>query len=152
MKAHSLTPKKIQTMNKLYVLRALIILEWILFFPVIGLSFILQGLLPLELQDWLNRETETESELILFAVSFLLFIPLILLAFVSSVGLFFQKKWGVWLYLGVSAFAFCLLPFSGPVVEHALMSTINGICNVVSGIIIGMILFTNVVLDQSLVE
>lgn len=145
-------PQRIQTMNKLYVFRALIILEWILFFPAIGLSFILQDLLPLELQDWLNRETETESGLILIAVSFLLFIPLILLAFVSSVGLFFRKKWGAWLYLGVFAFGVCLSPFTGPVVEHALTGTINNISFVVSGIIIGMILFTNVVLEQPLVE
>jgi hypothetical protein len=136
-------------MNRLLIFRALIILEWFLIIPEVGLSLMLEGLLPEDLQYWLIRDAERELDPaeMLFA---LIFIPLLVLGLVGSVGLFFQQKWGVWIYLGTYAFMFCLYPFIGPTVEHALVSTISYVGWMISGVILGMIFFTNVVLDMPL--
>ena len=45
-------------MNKLIVLRALIILEWFMLVPYFGLWFMMDALLPEQLQYWLIYEAE----------------------------------------------------------------------------------------------
>ena len=138
-------------MNKLYVFRALIILEWILFFSdwlifhsARSSAFGIAGLA--ESRDRDRKRTH----------SYCSFFPIIHSPYpfgVRKLGrlVFPEKMGGLALFRSIRIG--CLsVPIYGPVVEHALTDTINNISFVVSGIIIGMILFTNVVLEQPLVE
>ena len=111
----------------------------------------MDALLPEQLQYWLIYEAEKELDLFEIFLLLLAF-PNLVLTLVGSVGLFFRKKWGAWLYLGCTAFTYCLMPFYGPTVEHALVTTIYDIVLTIAGVIIGMILFTNVVLERPLVD
>jgi hypothetical protein len=144
-------PRKYQAvsggMNTLIILRSCIILEWVLIIPSIALSFLLENHLPEHLRHWFILESERDPPTLELIIG-VIFLPLLLVVLTASIGLFFQKKWGIWLYLLGAIFTYILLPFLGPTVEHALVGTIEDLSTLISGLIIGIVLFTNVILNE----
>ncbi len=130
-------------MKRTTVLRALLILQWILIVAGVALSLALESHLPVELQAWLKAQADgsitTTDWLLLF-----LGIPLLVVMIVGSVGLFMLRRWGAWLYLITTSLGTTLMPFTGPTVDHVVADAVDEIALIFSGVVIGIAFFGNV--------
>jgi putative Mn2+ efflux pump MntP len=124
-------------------LRALLVLEWIVIVAGVVLSFIMEAYLPPELQAWLAGQADagiTMSDLVLLLVG----VPLLIVMLVASIGLFMLRRWGAWLYAVTTFLGTALMPFTGPTVDHALADAVDETALILSGIVIGIAFFSNV--------
>ena len=100
--------------------------------------------LPEILQEYWYIEDQremTDSE----AMLFLFIYPLLLLYLASIVGLFFLKAWAKWLYIGTTVIMFFIVPFLGPTVEHAFVTTLGSLESLCVGFIFAVLLLTDTV-------
>ena len=125
------------------ILRIAIVVEWAsVLFSVLA-SGILESHLPPQLQDYLLWEAEQE----ITTLEYWLLIPviiIILMYLISSIGLFLYKPWAKRAYIITGIVGFVILPFTGPIVDHALAYTIADLRSVAFGFILALLLFTNV--------
>jgi len=124
-------------------LRIAIIFEWISVILSLIASELLESRLPTQLQEYLQWEIEQD---VLISELWLL-IPLIailLVGLIASVGLFLFKPWAKKLYIITGIVGFGILPFLGPVVDHALTYTVGEFESVAFGFIVALLLFTKV--------
>lgn len=129
-------------MRSTTVLRICVVLEWTFVASGIVLSFFLENSLPAPLRDWLVSDRERDldlREVTLLITS----IPLLLSAFVGSIGLLFLKRWAAWLYLASVIVGFIIFPFTGPTVEHALADAVDEIAALMNGLIVGLAFFSD---------
>jgi hypothetical protein len=69
-------------------------------------------------------------------------VALFLTVIVASVALLQMKKWGAWLHLGSSAFAYPLLLLLGPFVQHSLTYFLDSLTAIVTGCLYGVAFFS----------
>ena len=98
------------------------------------------ALLPKELAEW-KAAQETEDDAAAMIVGLVLVMPLIAALIASMVGLFMFKKWGAWLYLGVSLLG-ALFMLIGPNVESGLSAFLSDLDTFVVGITLGIAFFS----------
>ncbi len=130
-------------MKTLTLLRALLGLEWALTVVGVVLSFSLQSYLPPELQAWLEGQSDsgvTSSDFVLLFLGGALLIVMI----VASIGLCRLRRWGAWLYLATTFLFTAFMPFMGPTVNHALADAVFEFALILSGAVIGIAFFGNV--------
>jgi hypothetical protein len=123
------------------ILRACVVLEWVLFVLYIALSFALADNLPAELRAWQDADAERHRDLHEWA-TLATGLLCLLAAFVASVGLLFLQRWAAWLYLASKVVEYLVYPFSGPTVEHALADTAEELGILVSGAILALAFFS----------
>lgn len=126
------------------VFRSAIVCEWLLVVAGLILSDVLQGSLPGQLQEYL--EWEYAKDIAPRVWIFLIYMPIYFVAYiVGSVGLLMLKPWAKWLYMVAVIDAYVVpafLPY--PVVEHAITSLVYDAEAILSGFIIGVAFFSNV--------
>ena len=125
------------------VLRIAIVAEYILVALSVILSFTLEDSLPPPLRDYVKAEAEreiTRSELLLMVPMLILIVA----AVVASVGLFMLKEWARWCYLAATGGGSTLLVFMDPSVQHAVTEGVGNFTVIVSGVILGIVFFTDV--------
>jgi hypothetical protein len=130
-------------MNAKLALRIAIVCEWVLVAVGAALSFTLEDTLPIQLREYLEWEANqdlTALDLGLGATFSALFIAYL----GSSLSLFLLRRWARWMYLACVIGIYILMPLAGPTVEHGLADTVDGVSEVLSGVIIALIFFTNV--------
>lgn len=111
-------------------------------------SFVLEDSLPPPLKEYLKAEADRGIAAgdIVFLVGGIIFV---LAALIASAGLFFLQKWARWLYLAATFVAYAAMLFSGPSVEHAVAGTVGDLTVLISGVILGMAFFTDVLEKQA---
>ena len=130
------------------VLRILLGLEWILTILYLILTHMLKAYLPPELITWLDgAATRGLTPEIWIIVC--LGIPLIGLSIVATVGLFRLKRWGAWLYLSTAIVGSVLWSIGPPIVSHAINNSLSQIAGLISGTIIGISFFSDVLKNKS---
>jgi hypothetical protein len=123
------------------LLRTLIVMEIVLGFTSVVVSFITEPMLPEPLRAFVNAESEeaiTAYDMILLAFG----IPLILLFLVSSIGLFLFWRPARILYVVTIVAGFVLTPIFGPYVDAGWGRIFEDAAVVVSGVILGLVYFT----------
>lgn len=124
-------------------LRAAVVAEWVMTMLSVVLSDVLQNSLPEPLSHWSQHTIEIEYPV--FKNIFLFFsISVLILSITASVGLFKLKMWARSLYLTTVLIGYLLTFFLGPTIEPAITSTISDLSDLLSGIIIGLAFFSNV--------
>ncbi|MBP1638137.1 MAG: hypothetical protein H6Q18_926 [Bacteroidetes bacterium] len=119
------------------VFRIVLISEWI--FLALNIYLVATISLPEPLTAWIKKEG-TSFDYFQFAI--IIMIPL---EFAASVGLFFFKEWARWLYLVVIIIENLLPSFTGPWVNPALAQTFGNLSILMTGIVIGLSFFTDVI-------
>lgn len=127
-------------------------------FLVIGYALTLFGMIfddslndtmPTEFQFYLDRmmleETSRSTE-----ISLMLGFPFFIGAMIAPIGLFFFKKWAVWLYIisgiGLTIALFGFEPWSP---QHVLFMTTGTLGAIVYGFVLGIIFFTDAVYSKN---
>jgi hypothetical protein len=103
---------------------------------------------PLEIQVYLERMLieETPSSTI---VSLYLGFPFFIGCIVAPIGLFFFKEWAAYLYV-ISNIGLLLTNIGfGPYIEHSWMQALLSLGGILTGLIIGMIFFTDAVFSRA---
>ena len=111
------------------------------------LNHMLRPYLPPELIDWLGRATTrglTPGIWIIVG----LFVPLLILSIVSTVGLFLLKRWAAWLNLSTAIFGILLISIGPPIVDHAVPGSLGQMAALISGTIIGISFFSGVLKNK----
>lgn len=108
----------------------------------IGLSFIGDKLLPAELAEWHHQNNAGEFRLLDLA-GLLFWGAGVGLVFISLAGLFFFQRWAAWLFLAV-ILLFSLQVLFSPTVEPGLLSYLGGWSDVLTGLVLGLAFFTDV--------
>jgi MotA/TolQ/ExbB proton channel family protein len=129
------------------VLRMLLGLEWILSILCIILYYMLRSHLPPELSAWLDGSITrglTPGVWVIVCLS----VPLLILSVVGTVGLFLLQRWGAWLCLSTAIFGIALMSIGPPIVSHAVPNSLNQIAILISGTIIGISFFTDVLKNK----
>lgn len=121
-------------------LRAFILISAFLTMVYLAVSLADDSLLPKELAEW-KAAQETEEDAAAAIVGLVLVMPLIAALIASMVGLFMFKKWGAWLYLGVSLLG-ALFMLIEPNVESGLSAFLSDLDTFVVGIILGIAFFS----------
>lgn len=119
------------------ILRFSIVIEWVLTGMYIVSVFALESQLPIPLQHWISSQYEQASGGAAFAA--ILSIPLIAAYIAGSIALFLLKRWGVWLYVCSIIVGTLMVLTQGPVVEHALASTLGDMAGLATGFVFGVI-------------
>ncbi|MEK7855071.1 MAG: hypothetical protein AAB288_03200 [Acidobacteriota bacterium] len=122
-------------------LRTLIVAEIFLGIISIFVSLLTESSLPEPLRAFLEAESEAEvtaREMMMLAVG----IPLIVLLFVSSIGLFFFWRPARILYLITVGIGLLLTPFFGPYVDAGWGTTFEEAAVIVSGVILALVYFS----------
>lgn len=121
-------------------LRTCILVSAFLTLVALAVSLADDSLLPKELAEW-KAAQETEDDAAAMIVGLVLVMPLIAALIASMVGLFMFKKWGAWLYLGVSLLG-ALFMLIGPNVESGLSAFLSDLDTFVVGITLGIAFFS----------
>lgn len=121
-------------------LRAFILISAFLTFVYLAVSSADDSLLPKELAEW-KAAQETDADDATAIVALVLALPLFGFLIASMVGLFMFKKWGAWLYLGVSLLG-SLFMLMEPNVESGLSAFLSDLDTCVVGIILGIAFFS----------
>lgn len=124
-------------------LRTLLVLYWFLTAATIALSLAMEAWLPAPLAGWNAASADAMPPAALAAWGVVVFALLVVL-FAASAGLFFFKRRARWVYLATVFIFHVISIFIGPVVEHALPAAVNDFTIVLSGVIIGMVFFSDV--------
>ncbi|HYE99277.1 MAG TPA: hypothetical protein VEJ18_10220 [Planctomycetota bacterium] len=129
-------------MSTITALRALVVAEWILVPFLLGLSFLLEDMLPEPLLGFVRAEPADESlgEVLIFGVPAAGASGLWIL---GSIGLYRLKPWGRPLYLAAAVAALAVYPSVGPSVQPWPIALVDDLSGLVSGGIIGLALFTD---------
>jgi hypothetical protein len=122
-------------------LRAFILISAFLTMVYLAVSLADDSLLPKELAEW-KAAQETEEDAAAAIVGLVLVMPLIAALIASMVGLFMFKKWGAWLYLGVSLLG-ALFMLIEPNVESGVAAFFSDLDTLAGGIILGIAFFSN---------
>lgn len=121
-------------------LRTCILVSAFLTLVALAVALADDSLLPKELAEW-KAAQETEDDAAAMIVGLVLVMPLIAALIASMVGLFMFKKWGAWLYLGVSLLG-ALLMLIEPNVESGLSAFLSDLDTFVVGITLGIAFFS----------
>ena len=124
-------------------LRVCIVLEWAAIVLSVVLAFSLERQLPDELRYWIESEDERPTSTVYDLMILLVLLPLLLVYIVSSVGLFFRRRWAGPLYVGSAVVMSLATVLLGPIVEHAVAAAVDDFAMLLSGVVIGLILFTD---------
>jgi len=131
-------------MNKFIHLKILVFTQIIvLILMIIGLSYPLDSTLDPLLQEYLtNVEVqELNTSYLILIITLLL---LLLINLVSMIALLFKKIWARKAYMWTT---FIMLPapfFLGTTVEHSIISGLNEILMFASGMLVTLLIYTNV--------
>ena len=90
-------------------------------------------MLPKPSETWLTHDAILLSGLLV----------VMLAGIIAAVGLLFLQRWAAWLYLFSIALGYCLLPFTGPVVEHGVASVVDDSSTIFTGMILALAFFTD---------
>ena len=63
---------------------------------------------------------------------------------IASLGLFFRQRWAGFLYVSLVILGYVFMGFLGPTVEHAIADAVDEVAVLISGMIISLIAFTDV--------
>lgn len=130
-------------MNTKLALRIAIVCQWVLVAVSVPLSFALEHTLPIQVREYLEWEANrdlTTLDLVLMTTLLVLVIGYL----VSSVSLFLLRKWARWMYLACVIVGYILVPLGGATVEHGLAYTLGDVSEMLSGVIIALVFFTDV--------
>ena len=118
-------------------LRFGIVVWWISLPFSIMLATVSDSLSPEELQGYVEAQMLAESSAT--SLFWLAFVLLFLLgSVVGSLGLYFAKPWGAWLFFSAQALSYTVPPFGGPYIEHGI-GTLGDIEVIIVGYIIGVV-------------
>lgn len=129
-------------MNQVKLLRTLVVTEIVLTAAAVVSEFLLEGLLPQQLQAYLDAESKAPlgvREMILLILG----IPLGVAIVVAWVKVLRFRKNAPELYLGTSIASIVLLPFTGPTVQTALGTALDAATSLIGGVILGLLYFTD---------
>lgn len=121
-------------------LRTCILVSAFLTLVALAVSLADDSLLPKELAEW-KAAQGTEDDAAAAIVGLVLVMPLLAALIASMVGLFMFKKWGAWLYLGVSLLG-ALFMLMEPNVESGLSAFLSDLDTFVVGITLGIAFFS----------
>ena len=125
-------------------LRILLGMQLLLLLAALVLDSFLTAHLPEQLQLYLSYEINRPvSEL--EGILFMFLPPFLLLYLISMMGIFYFKKWAKDLYLGSSLILLLVTAFTGPTVEHAIVTVISSLGTLCVGFIFALLLISNVI-------
>lgn len=128
------------------VLRVALLALWASVVLSISLAFLQDKLLPDVLVEW---HKSSGGQFGLGDIFALLFWGLgLFLFFVSSIGVFFYQRWAAWMFTVVTA-VFSLQLLTSPTVEPGISSFVGSWSDVLTGIVISLVFFTDVLRDDS---
>lgn len=136
-------PSENKPMNTKLVLRVAIVCEWVFGAISLVLSFTLEDTLPIQLREYLEWEANQDLTVLDLGLG-VTFVALFIAYLGSSLSLFLLRRWARWMYLACVIGIYILIPLAGPTVEHGLADTFDGVSEVLSGVIIALTFFTNV--------
>ena len=122
------------------VLRWCVILEMAVTLAAIFVAFVPDFALPEPLSIWQDAQTEVSVGDFIFLF---LYVQLIIPWLVAVIGLLFLRRWAAWLYLIIFFLTTLCGPFTGPTVEHALVTSLSHVASVFSGMVIALAFFTD---------
>lgn len=141
----TLTKAKMKPKN---ILRVAVFLYWVFLILSIATSFALENTLPEPLKTWLEQQAEadiTNLEIILVFIG----IPLLVIELIASICLCLLHQWAKWGFLTTTIIGYLLFLFAGPIVEDALSVTLEEISVMLSGLILGLVFFTDVLSEKA---
>ncbi len=124
------------------VLRISLLALFFLLVLMVGLAFVSDKLLPEELAEWYRRNNGGEPKLSEI-FGFLFWVGGLGLLLISMLGLFFYQRWAAWMMVLV-LFFFSLQVLFSPTVEPGLLSYLGGWADTLTGLILGLAFFTDV--------
>lgn len=138
-------------MDTTKLIKSLVVIEFVLASIYAVLAFSLEKHLPIQLQEFLIAEVNSEwdtADTIVIAIG----VPMIIAFIAGMVGILRTKIWGKYLYLGTGAFGFLLTPALGPKVEHAYSAAIYDLSLLAAGGAIALLLFTPSAFNKPVLE
>ncbi len=129
-------------MNVRKALRIALLAEWGLIIATIASSFLLESALPSPLRQYVQAESERDLALADLPIA-LGGILILISTIATTIGLFLFQRWARPFYLVTTLASFGIILLAGPSVEHAVSETLGELAVLVSGVILGMIYFTN---------
>jgi uncharacterized membrane protein len=129
-------------MNVRKALRIALLVEWGLIIATIATSFLLESALPSPLRQYVQAESERDLTPADLAVA-IGGILIVAMTVVATIGLFLFQRWARPLYLVTTLASFGVVLLAGASVEHAVSETLGELAVLVSGVILGIIYFTN---------
>ncbi len=136
-------------MDKSYlrlILRISLLALWASVVLSIALAFLQDKLLPDALVEW---HKSSAGQFGFGDIIALLFWGLgLFLFFVSSIGIFFYQRWAAWMFTIVTA-VFSLQLLASPAVEPGISSFIGSWSDVLTGMVITLVFFTDVLRDDN---
>lgn len=128
------------------ILRISLLALWASVVLSIALAFLQDKLLPDALVEW---HKSSAGQFGFGDIIALLFWGLgLFLFFVSSIGLFFYQRWAAWMFTIVTA-VFSLQLLASPAVEPGISSFIGSWSDVLTGMVITLVFFTDVLRDDN---
>jgi hypothetical protein len=132
------------TVNIQLIFRVTIVIEIIIAVAFVFIDVYLVDSLPQSLQDYLlwKQNQETTS----FGLGFLgVLLIFVMVHITSAIYLVLLKYWAIKPYILTGILLMLSSLFYGPTVEHALITTIEGISSTLFGVTLAMLLFCNVI-------
>ena len=131
-------------MNKTSALRIAIILEWFSFTLLIFTIVIFEEFLPVALREYLHWE-ETQGYSGFQKILAAAYMISLIICIISSIFIFFLKKPAKWVYLICTALALLIEALmADPLVLHFIPGLLYGIGTLLTGFILALIFFTDV--------
>jgi multisubunit Na+/H+ antiporter MnhG subunit len=128
------------------ILRISLLALWASVVLSIALAFLQDKLLPDALVEW---HKSSAGQFGFGDIVALLFWGLgLFLFFVSSIGLFFYQRWAAWMFTIVTA-VFSLQLLASPTVEPGISSFIGSWSDVLTGMVIALVFFTDVLREDN---
>ena len=122
-------------------IRILAVMELVLLIASLTASLSLESHLHPLLQEYLQIENEWDLSRI-EDIILMLAIPIVVAHIVSVFGLMFIKNWAVSLFIITSIVLIIFGLFTGPVVDHAISSSLAGLAYMAEGIILYHLFFS----------
>ena len=131
-------------MNKFIHLKILISLQLlVLILLIIAIIYPIESLLDPLLQKYINKTYLEEGD-ISNNVFLLSIIPLALLNLIALITLLFKKVWAKKTYIATSLLMIPITFFLGTTVDHAITAGLNEIMIFSSGMLVALLLYTDV--------
>ena len=126
------TTAKIRSLAKIYI--------WLMVLGVTS-SFFFESLLPVDLQAYITNAGNEELTTAGFFMGWVI-VAILIAHFWSLYGLIVVKSSAKPLFIYSLVALYSIGLFIGPIVDHAISSTIGGLAGLVSGMIIALLMFT----------
>ncbi|CAA6827428.1 MAG: Unknown protein [uncultured Sulfurovum sp.] len=133
-------------MNKFRHLKILITVQLVAFILlIVAITYPVDSLLDPLLQEYLLQEEIFDENLSTALLTFWIFaFILVLINLIAFISLLFKKIWAKKAYIYTTFLFLPMSLFVGATVDHAIISTLDDIMIFTSGMIVALLMYTNV--------